>query len=62
MVKVDMVEKKKISKWQYQNNRQDETFSWKVKMSHANSGTKNTNVMTIQYYVGCRIFIQVRYK
>ena len=57
-----MVEKKKKSKWQYQHNRQDETFSWKVKMSHANSGTKNTDVMTTQYYVGCRIFIQVRYK
>ena len=34
-------------------------FHKKVKMSRADSGTKI--LMLWQYYVGCRIFIQIRY-
>ena len=44
-----MIQNSNISKYQYHNNKQDETFSKKkVKISHAaGSATKNTNAVAI---------------
>ena len=46
-----------VQKKRYQITLRMKPFRKKVKMSHADSGTI---LMLLQYYVGCRIFIQVR--